>query len=202
MENNYDRIAPIYDQLSRLVFGKRWAYSKEAHLDQITKGATVLYCGGGSGANLPILLDHIGTDGAIYYVETSPKMMAIAQKRCSSVNLHFHQSLDRVSGVGQIDFVVTQYFLDVLRDDDIELFFRQVEKIISPDSAWIMADFFPKPHRKTLLGMMIFLFRKLINHPRQDLPDYDKFFVRYGWEVVAQQTWDRGFIVSRLYRKG
>jgi ubiquinone/menaquinone biosynthesis C-methylase UbiE len=49
MLNNYDRIARIYDKLSRMVFGKSIVRAQQSILPFITTPARMLIVGGGTG---------------------------------------------------------------------------------------------------------------------------------------------------------
>src|SRR5690606_39610469 len=68
--NFYDPIAFFYDPLSK-VLGKSYQNSKYIFLDRIGRGDKVLYLGGGTGANLSSILEHIGEEGKIFYMEAS-----------------------------------------------------------------------------------------------------------------------------------
>ena len=58
--SNYNGIAPVYDFLAALVLGRGYIKSKWALLENIRSGDTVWFIGGGTGANLPDILEELG----------------------------------------------------------------------------------------------------------------------------------------------
>jgi len=57
----------------------------------LTEGARVLDLGCGTGLSLPLLRAAVGASGAVYGVDLSPDMLAVAQRRCSEAgwaNVH------------------------------------------------------------------------------------------------------------------
>nr|WP_245189700.1 class I SAM-dependent methyltransferase [Lunatimonas salinarum] len=164
-------------------------------------GDQVLYCGGGSGLNLPYLLHRVGRFGGVVYVEPSVRMTILAKDRIASGNVDFVDSMAQVPPTRVFDVVMTQYLLDILDDRELDRFFGEVGRRVLPGTRWLVVDFYPKAHKKAVWKTMIQFFRLLVNHPRRDLPAYDTFFERFGWKVQQQVEWQRGFMVAKVFRK-
>ncbi|HSI76839.1 MAG TPA: class I SAM-dependent methyltransferase [Lunatimonas sp.] len=202
--NAYNRIAWIYDRLSRWCLGRQFTQSKYRYLDSIRTGETVLILGGGTGENLPEIVERIGAQGRVYFMDASIAMIEKAKGRFQSLptNIQFLHSAD-LSLLNNLkpDFILTQYFLDVLDDKQLELLFNQLAEIGDKYTEWIFVDFYTIPKKRWLINMLIGLFRIVVDHPRRDLPDYKVFFDRWGWKEKETCSFKEGFIQAKVYRR-
>lgn len=124
--NGYNLIAWIYDPLSRWFLGKKYTQSKYIFLDRLQRGSKVLILGGGTGENLLEIVQRVGEKGTVYFVEASSAMIHRAKRRFRPVlptNIKFIHSADfsQLSNI-KPDFIITQYFLDVLSDEQLEVY--------------------------------------------------------------------------------
>ncbi len=203
--NQYDYIARIYDPLAKLVLGKAYSESKHQYLEQIKEGDKVLYLGGGTGGNLAEMANRVGTSGSVCFVEASKVMMDLAWKKVPP------EIRDRVVWMYENDFewlpkekfdvVVTQYFLDILPDKEIQNLFQEIEERTKDSSLWIFSDLFETREKKRLLSLMIGFFNWVSNNPRKSLPDYFQYFESSGWEVKSQSEFEDGWIKCILFSK-
>ncbi|WP_157971927.1 class I SAM-dependent methyltransferase [Pleomorphovibrio marinus] len=196
--NNYDKIAFIYEKLSKVILGKEFVRSKDLFLQNILEDMDVWVIGGGTGAIIPEILIKNGLTGKLVYSEASQKMLQRARKRVSSKDedrVHFYRE-ERFHWpfASKADIVICQYLLDVLIDQQIHNFFKALEKAINPNTQLIFADFYPHSRKSLFIKAMISAFRCITNHPRKDLPDYDFFFERYGWKTQEEFQIQGGFI--------
>lgn len=202
--NVYDALAPYYDYLS-LLLGPAYKASKRLFLDRLREGDQVLYLGGGTGANLPEILGRIGSHGRVHYIEASAQMIEKARKQLTPEQLSsivfLHQSEFSKIPKCTYDVVLTQFFLDILPEDDIEKLFKELDRRIDSDTRWIFLDFFPAVGRKWLIKTMIWFFRLSTRNPRKDLPDYARYFVHYGWELEEKKWLHEGFIQAWVLKR-
>jgi ubiquinone/menaquinone biosynthesis C-methylase UbiE len=85
IRQQYDRIAPYYEILERLLFlPPRIRIRGVAHL-AIGAGNHVLEVGCGTGLNLALLSRAVGPKGCVYGVDLSEGMLSRARKRCQSL---------------------------------------------------------------------------------------------------------------------
>src|SRR5690554_4130776 len=205
MSNTYDRIASFYDCLS-LVLGKPYRESKSIFLEKLEKGHQVLYLGGGTGINLPLILEKIGREGKVFYMEASPKMIKKARSRLTceeaSCVAFLHRSDFSKIPLDAFDVVLTQFFLDILPDYEIEKLLQEVEQRAKQDARWIFLDFFPLAGRKWLIKLMILFFKVFTGNLRSELPNYGFYFAYYGWEIQERKLIDKGFIQGWLLKRG
>ncbi|GAB4107676.1 hypothetical protein GCM10028791_01220 [Echinicola sediminis] len=206
MEKNlYDRVAAFYDRMALAVLGKSYQKSKGAFLNEILPGSTVLYIGGGSGVNLPVISEKAGVTGKVFFVEASEKMLERAKKqkrieKCGNLVFLHQTEFSKLPEV-VFDVVVTQYFLDVLSDPQINGLFKEMERRSHAHSKWLLVDFFDLPERRWLQFLMISFFRMVTRHPRKDLPDYGRFFSRFNWLKKKEQHFKRGWIKAEVFQK-
>ncbi|MDN3668742.1 class I SAM-dependent methyltransferase [Echinicola jeungdonensis] len=204
-QNQYDYIARVYDPIAKLVLGKSYTESKFKHLEQIKEGDKVLLLGGGTGENLAEMANRVGYSGMVYFVEASKVMMDMAWKKVPP------EIRDRVIWTYENDFtwlpkekfdvVVTQFFLDILPDKEIQNLFQELEEKTKSSSLWIFTDFFEKKEKARLLSLMMTFFKWVSNNPRKNLPDYFRYFDSFGWKEKVLTEFDSGWIKSILFSK-
>ncbi len=202
--NHYNNIAFLYDLLSR-VLGKSYRKSKHAFLEKINKGDKVLYIGGGTGENLPEILERSGERGMVIYMEASSQMIEKAKMRIPSSlksQIQFlHQSDFLQIPLENFNLVLTQYFLDILPDKEISKLFETINIRTDRNTEWIFVDFFEVKGKRWLLGLMIRFFQIFTGNLRKDLPQYDRHFNLQGWEINQKQSFDKGFIQAWLLKR-
>ncbi|WP_162416356.1 class I SAM-dependent methyltransferase [Cyclobacterium roseum] len=202
--DHYLLLAPFYEFFSITVIGPDFQQSKQAFLDRIQKGDTVLVLGGGTGAILPQILNQIGSTGRILYMEASGSMIKRSKQK---VDRHASRQIQWIHSSRfeelpplKSDVIICQYFLDVLSDERIDQLFKELDSRVHSETKWIFTDFFPKANRKWLLYFLILVFRLLAGHSRKDLPDYPSFFQKWGWEPVHRIPFQQGFFQAICYK--
>ena len=89
--NGFDVIAPVYDGLATMVFGRAIRKAELHYLSEVREGSKVLVVGGGTGRLLADLLK-INPNCQIWYVEASEAMVRIARsniRKLPNANVHF-----------------------------------------------------------------------------------------------------------------
>ena len=82
--SNFDSIAPFYDFLVKLVFGKKIWEAQRTHLNEIPENGSVLILGGGPGRILESLPANIN----VTYLELSSKMIERAKRIGNAEFIH------------------------------------------------------------------------------------------------------------------
>jgi ubiquinone/menaquinone biosynthesis C-methylase UbiE len=181
----FDRLAASYDRLARLVFGASIHLAQRKWLDQIPSGSRVLWIGGGTGELLPEVLSRCA-DGTLTYVELSPQMIALAQKR--RLRPHDQARVHWVLGDEQAlpaeaeyDVVLTFFFLDLFAPVPFEALMHRLDGRLRPGGRWLWVDFLPQKGRRhwwqrMLLRLMYWGFRWACGiSGKQELP-FDQAF--------------------------
>ncbi|MBD3628407.1 class I SAM-dependent methyltransferase [Cyclobacterium sp.] len=201
--DHYRLLAPFYESLSRLLLGNQFQASKTAFLHTIEKGDQVLVVGGGAGANMPELLRRCGEKGKVVYMEASASMMRQCRKGLDRDLLRqvvfIHASAFDALPDLKFDVVITQYFLDVLPDEQIDRLFGALQSKVGKHTRWIFADFYPLSSKMVQLKAMINTFRLLTRHARKDLPEYEGYFYKWGWQEMESMIYCQGFYQARIY---
>jgi hypothetical protein len=143
--------------------------------------------------------------GKLYFIEASEKMTLLAKKQLLPEyyqNVQFIKSSQIEKSIPDIipDIIITQYFLDVLTDNQIHLLFQNITEKSNSKTKWIFVDFYPVKTKIWLITIMIWMFKVLVNHPRNDLPSYDCYFNHYGWKALDIQELDQGLIKGKLFQ--
>ncbi|NVK85375.1 MAG: class I SAM-dependent methyltransferase [Cytophagia bacterium] len=198
-ENQFDSVAPVYDTLVKLIFGKSLYKAQTHHLDIIEQGDKVLIVGGGTGQ----ILKHKAFRKAesIDYVELSTKMIKRAQKHASGLHqVSFYQK-DFFDHEGQYDLIVCNFFLDCLDEDHLTLAVRKLEEMLQPNGSLLVTDFRNTSNfsNRLLTSTMLLFFRVFSGLQAKTLHDIPKAIER-KFVSDKMQEFKRGFIFSALYR--
>ncbi len=207
MSNNYNKIAGVYDFMSRLIFGNAIVDAQVCLLEYVPANSSVLIAGGGTGWILEELAKLHPQGLAIDYVEASSAMIALAQKRgCKKNQVNFiHQPVENYITENRYGIILTPFFFDNFSEDKIQAIFSKLNALLKNDGIWLFADFVYAKNKnplwqKLLLKTMYFFFRatccieagKLINMDIYFAGGYSKIFEAYKYSR---------FIKSTVYKK-
>ncbi len=211
---SFDWVAPYYDRLARLVFGRSIQRAQRHFLDQIPPGARVLLVGGGTGWLLPCLLEKPEV-AHITYLEASAAMLALAQQKANPLLAPTAATIRWVHGNEQnlpsdnrYDVLITNFVLDMYAGVALYQFMQRLMTHLHPTGYWLFTDFRlsdKKRHRWWQWGMtqvMYAFFHLTAGIARQKLPVYHRHFTAFGLHRQREKTFYWGFIVSRVYRWG
>jgi len=113
---SYRRLAPGYDEATRLIARKR---RRAIELLRLAPGDTVLDAACGTGAVLEALSRAVGPAGRVIGVELSPQMIAQARGRVERLGLRnvglIEAPMEEAAIPGPVDAVLFSYAHDVLR---------------------------------------------------------------------------------------
>lgn len=207
-QNNYDRIAPIYDALSGVIYGKSIRKIQIDLLSYIPAGSHILIVGGGTGWILEEISKIHPSDLKITYVEISKNMLQLAQKRHSGSNIvefvnlpveDFHPDL-------KFDVVFTPFLFDNFAPKRIHDVFLQLDILLKPNGIWLFADFSVGTRasdfwQKFLLKIMLLFFRFISQIEARNLEQTAPLFAANGYcEIRSFHRYGR-FIRSVVYQK-
>ncbi len=209
---NFNAIAPIYDRLAGLVFGKSLRRAQTAHLHLIPAQAKVLLIGGGTGRLLGELLrqkPHVH----VTYLEVSPKMLRLTEKQLRKLSKTAREQVTlRLGDENSLrpdetfDVIITPFLLDLFPDARLTLLMDRLQASLPPGGLWLFSDFWPTaepplPWQKLLLQAMYRFFGVVSGVQATQLPDFEKHFGHRPLEVVRAQSFYKGLIQARVYRK-
>ena len=207
-------MAPYYDRLARLVFGRSVQRAQRHFLDQIPPAARVLLVGGGTGWLLPYLLEKPEVVH-VTYLEASAVMLNMAQQQAqtvrslSSATVRWAHGNDRQLGLqDQYDVVITNFVLDMYAGEALDQLMHRLLVHLRPGGHWLFTDFRlsnQRGHRiwqRWMTKAMYAFFHLTAGITRQSLPPYHRHFSALGLRLTHEKTFYADFIVSRVYRLG
>lgn len=198
MAKGFDRIAPIYDGLARLVYGSAIRRAQLFYLPQLSRGGEVLILGGGTGWFLAELLKAVEPT-QVTYVDTSARML---QKSRARIEKEVPALLGRVEFVHgdrravpperRYDLICTHFYLDMFEGRALAEEVAALKARLRPNGRWLFADFrFPKRWpmsriARILVWLMYRFFRLCCGIPAGRLENYEAALVDAGMDKLAK----------------
>ncbi|HEU5289489.1 MAG TPA: class I SAM-dependent methyltransferase [Cyclobacteriaceae bacterium] len=198
--SGFDFLAPAYDWMARLVFGKAITESQTGFLNRIPVGANILILGGGTGW----LLEKISEQNRsckILYVDVSEEMIKRSSLRKTQDEIQFLQgSVEDIPIGSTFDVIITNFYLDLFSDRSLRLIVQQIHRHTRPSSIWLVTDFVENTwwHRVMLKVMYIF-FRIVTGIDGSHLPAWNDSLLAQGWTKAAEQVRFKGFINTSFW---
>jgi ubiquinone/menaquinone biosynthesis C-methylase UbiE len=201
--NGFDWLAPHYDSLARMIFGKSMVRAQTCFLEVIPPFSKVLILGGGTGWLLAELL-HGRPKSEVWYIESSARMLSMARKKnnnCSQV--HFILGTEKNIPSCEFDIVIAPFFLDLFSPHTLPKVVEGISLVSKPSARWIIADFVDqgKWWQLFLLKTMYSFFRRVCRIEARALPPWGAILVQSGLSIVDRRFFYGGFIKSAVYLK-
>ncbi len=202
MKNNFNLIAPVYDGLAKVVFGKKLKQIQTHFLPVISENANVLIMGGGTGWIINELFN-TGFKGKLTYVEASERMISLSKKNCS-----FNDSVEFIHGEEsalptdrKYDVIITNFFLDVFSEVRLDEVMMKLSEQLNNDGIWICSDFQNTGRfgHQLLLWFMFKFFKIIAKLESRSLMNFDHKFKKIGHSRSENFTLMNGLIFSSVY---
>ena len=198
--NNFDGIAFIYDRLAKLIFGKSIIKSQRHFLTKIPDKATILILGGGTGWILQEITK-IKPNVEIIFIDASARMIEVAQLKSTGKNIRFIQGTENHIPDQQFDVVITNFYLDLFREESLSGVIFKVKSSLAPRAIWIATDFVnQRPWHKTTLKLMYLFFLITCNIEAKQLPDWNKALNHIGGKKIESKFFYRNFIEATVFQ--
>jgi len=211
---NFDRVARSYRLLETLAFGQALQRARVFGLSRLEAPARALIVGEGNGRFLcQLLQSHPAIE--IDCVDSSEKMLGMARKRMIDEQpdrvqqVRFWQEDIRAwrSPAANYDLVVTHFFLDCFKENEIAEIVEALSRSAAADSVWLLADFstargfIPKIHASIWLWLMHRFFRAFAGISARFLTDPSPFLEAHGFSRQERRSWKQGLVKSELWRR-
>ncbi|WPP52851.1 class I SAM-dependent methyltransferase [Catalinimonas niigatensis] len=212
---SFQRIAPYYDGLAKLVFGNAIDNAQKAFFSLIPEGSSLLIIGGGSGKILPDLMNQIKPKH-ITYIEASSNMLSKAEKQYQYIKKTLLYPVDMcfiygtekdIPADAQYDVLMTFFLLDLYTNDEARELTSVLSAHLKASGSWLFADFCIRGSssrqrwQRMLLKSMYLFFKFTSNLQNQSLPDYQRIFKELQYFPMQQKFFYKEFIASTIYRK-
>jgi ubiquinone/menaquinone biosynthesis C-methylase UbiE len=201
---NYDKVAPYYDFLSRLVYGNAINHAHAFLVSFIPPGSSVLIVGGGTGQILTEIVKKHSSGLRIVFVDNSAKMIALAKRKFVGSNLvtFITDTIQNVILQQSFDVAITPFLFDNFSSITASSVFSKINRLVKPQGLVLFADFVANNFwQKSLLRIMYSFFRFTSNIEARQLPDTALLFKLSSYTIQTQQAFFRNFIVAIVYKR-
>jgi len=201
--SGFDFLAPLYDSLARLVFGKSIVDSQTYYLEKIPQGSRVLILGGGTGWLLEELQKR-SPSCTVWYIEVSKKMIQRASQRDLKSEVHFiHGTEESIPTHQKFDVVITNFYLDLFSEKTLTGVVQRISSHMTTSSCWIVTDFIQggKWWHKLMLNMMYLFFKFVCDIEANQLPEWIVQLRSQGWTQGTERVWYSHFIKSTIWNR-
>ncbi len=202
-EKGFDFIAPYYDLLVRLAFGKEMIQAQMTFLSKIGSSSKVLVLGGGTGLwlNKFLLGRH---DCKITYVESSQKMIAMARRGVvDDKQIEFRYGTeDLIIEIKEFDAIMTFCYLDLFPEGKLDEVVEKITESLKPDATWLVVDFVSvKRWHKWMLLLMYRFFGIVAGLRNQTLADWENSLRKAGFQEFDSRFFYGNFIKTALLKR-
>ena len=195
--NDFDFIAPFYDQLQRLIFGKALLNAQIAHISEIRESDNVLILGGGTGE----ILEHLPLCENIDYVEKSHLMIRRAKRRLVNRPVDFiREDFLNFQSDRKYDIIICPFFLDCFGEENLLTVISICKQKLTSGGKMIVIDFAENSSGSWIVKRMHFFFRITANLESRNLKNIHIQMLYSGFQLIDEKFSHRNKLFSRLYR--
>jgi ubiquinone/menaquinone biosynthesis C-methylase UbiE len=197
--------------MERLLAGRKLQQCRAAFLQTIPAPRHALVAGPGHGVFVADLL-RAHPDVRCTCVDSSGGMLEATRARLREGGLdesraEFIQAdmLDWAAPHREFDLIVTHFFLDCFRPDQLDLLLPKLSEAAAPDACWLLADFQEpaagpaKWRARAILEAMYLFFCWAAALPASQLTPPDALLARQGFALGQRRTFDWGLLHSDLW---
>ena len=210
---SFDVIAPYYRGMELILAGGKMHRCRTAFLEQIPSPANILLLGEGHGRSL---VEHHRRfpEAQITCVDASAGMLAQARRQLARYGLKpggvefIHADiLDWVPRAKTYDLIVTNYFLDCFRGEQLERIIPKIAGWASPGANWLIADFkiadrgWKRVRSRAILELLYQFFRVVTRLPADRLTKPDPLLEKVGFTLSRRSESEWGLLHSDWWRK-
>ncbi len=200
MKNDFNLVAPVYDTLSKLVFGKKLDQAQKTFIPIIKPNSRVLIVGGGTGNILKWLPTNFNL--AVDYVELSEKMLDKAKMQASNGNTIEFYASDVLEVKGVYDVVIANFFLDCFSHERLPEVIQKLKGRLDKGGRLIVTDFYPSEngYQRLLLKIMHSFFRLTSRLEASALSDIHGTIKQSGFETAQLKFLNGASLFSAVYQ--
>lgn len=201
LAKGFDRLAPIYDSLARLVIGKSIQTSQLHFLHHLKQKQRLLILGGGTGWILPFIFE-VNPSLAIDYIELSPKMLGKAKLNTNEKqNIRFIEGTESSIEDEKYDCVITNFYLDLFSDEHLAGVVVQIKEHLQPNASWFATDFVSeKKWHRIMLWVMYRFFSITTGLKTGSLPAWQETLKQVDGRLVDSKRGCHGFIKATVFK--
>jgi ubiquinone/menaquinone biosynthesis C-methylase UbiE len=206
---SFDRVAPFYRRLEKLVFGQQLQAARMAFVRQLAPRRRALVVGDGDGRFLGELC-RARPDLPIECLDASAQMLALARDRVGDRYVQYlHADIrDADFPPRRYDLLVTHFFLDCFAEKTLREVVAKLSAAATDDAVWLIADFHDPPRGwrgfwgRFLIAMMYRFFRLAARIEARRLITYAPLLEAQGFRLTSEITLAGGLLRSQSWRRG
>jgi len=209
---SFDVLAPHYRWMELVSAGEKLQRCRTAFLSRVPAAKNILILGEGNGRFLFECRRQFPR-AAITVVDASARMIELARKRLARCGV----KTDRIDFIRAdaltwrpparaFDLIVTHFFLDCFRPDQLELLIPKLALAAAPNAHWLLADFqaaaagWRRGRSRVILWLMYRFFIALTRLPARTLTAPDFFLEQQGFELREREIYDWELLRSDCWR--
>jgi ubiquinone/menaquinone biosynthesis C-methylase UbiE len=210
---SFDLLAPHYRWMEFMLAGEKLQRCRTAFLDEIPGARNILLLGEGHGRCLVECCRRF-PNARITCVDASERMLVEARRRLTrrkpgAVHVKFTQAdvLNWMPTDETYDLIVTHFFLDCFRPDQLGHIIPRFAACAAPDANWLLADFqipargLQRIRGRLILWTMYAFFRVITGLPAHKLATPDAFLECAGFKLRRRTETEWGLLHSDLWRR-
>jgi ubiquinone/menaquinone biosynthesis C-methylase UbiE len=205
---SFDVLARHYRWMEFLLAGEKLQRCRTAFLGQVAGARDVLILGEGHGRFLVEVRRRL-PESRITCVDASERMLEVARARLErsgvgkqGVTFVHGDVMAWEPGGGTSDLLVTHFFLDCFRPDQLEGVVGRLACMARPSASWLLADFQAPPaglsrwRAQMILKAMYIFFRAVTRLPARSLTSPDAFMRAAGFSLRQRSVSEWGLLRS------
>ena len=211
---SFDLLAPHYRWMESIAAGTKLQCCRTACLESVPRAEKVLIYGDGNGRFLAELLKHFPA-AQVTSVDFSARMIALARKRLRREGLPLAQVefvhanvLDWIPPERTYDLVVTHFFLDCFRPDQLAVLMPRIANAAQARAHWLVADFkvadgncLKRWRSQVILALMYVFFRAVTRLSARRITPPDSFLASAGFALQHRVESDWGLLHSDCWMR-
>lgn len=211
---NFNRVAPYFRRLEKIVFKNQMQRCRTAHLDVLPSVKKAALIGEGDGQFLIEFLKQNDCE-QVHYIDSSQTMLELARKRVQEYSLNalsrvefYHLDLTLEAMPDQdYDLVVTNFFLDVFRKQSLNASISKVAASCNKKAIWLYADFqisggrLQRIRAIAWMKVMYTFFRIVAQIQAQRLLDPSTILEGHEFKLIAMAEFRRGLMRSEVRQR-
>lgn len=210
---SFDLLAPHYRWMEIVLAGEKLQRCRTAFLDRVAGTENVLILGEGNGRFLLECRRKLPR-AKIVCVDASAGMLAAAQKRLAGQG-DDRRGIDFICADAlawrppeiEFDLIVTHFFLDCFRREQLELLIGKMARSAAPRANWLLGDFQCaeaglRRHRSRLILWSMYRFFRVVTHlSAKSLTPPDDFLQKHGFVLRERLVRDWGLLHSDWWQR-